>query len=126
MMKCGIDIVDTPRIARMIQRRGVARMPLFWTPGEIAECTAKDGSLKIDSLAARFACKEAVVKALGTGFYREGIKAPDIEILRHRSGEPYVTLHGNAKTYFARCGYTEIAISLTHTETVAAAVCVLQ
>ena len=125
-MKCGIDIVDTPRITRMVRRRGAEGLSLLWTQREIAECTGRDGSLKIESLAARFACKEAVAKALGTGFGRKGVRASDIEILRHPSGEPYATLHGTTKTYFDQSGYSGIAVSLTHTETVAAAVCILQ
>jgi holo-[acyl-carrier protein] synthase len=70
--------------------------------------------------AARFAAKEAVAKALGTGF-AEGVGWADIEVLRGGSGAPTVALHGGAARVAAQAGVTRVLLSLTHTRTTAGA-----
>ncbi len=125
-MKCGLDIIHHSRIESLASRRGTDYLTKIWTAREIADCTKADGTLRFDSLAARFAAKEAVSKAFGTGIYREGIRPDEIEILENPLGAPYVVLHGAAETYFNQNGFQEIEISLSHDGDLAAAVCVIQ
>lgn len=124
-MKCGIDIVDRIRVEKLVGRHERDKLIKIWTADELSESTDSKGRLKIDSLAARFACKEAVAKAIGTGFGKSGVSAGEIEILKNSLGEPFVILHGQTKAYFEQCGFHSIAVSLTHTDDVAAAVCII-
>jgi holo-[acyl-carrier protein] synthase len=124
-VKCGIDIVDIVRIEKLVSRHDRDKLSRFWTEGEIAGCTDSKGRLKIGSLAARFACKEAVAKALGTGFGKQGVSPEEIEIGKNDSGEPVVILHGKTKAYFEKCGFHCVSVSITHTGDVAAAVCII-
>jgi holo-[acyl-carrier protein] synthase len=124
-MKCGIDIVKIDRIQRLADRHSISSLERIFTSREIEICIDSKGHFKYPSLAARFACKEAVAKALGTGFGIKGVSASDIEILKNGSGAPYVILYGNTKEYFDKNGYTSIEISLSHTEETAAAMCVI-
>ena len=77
------------------------------------------------SLAARFAGKEAIAKALGTGVGPQGIGWTDLEILKEPSGAPKVVLHGAAKTWYDQLGGLSIAISLAHEQSHALAHCVI-
>lgn len=108
---CGTDIVEIDRI-----KAAVAKAPAFkdriFTAGEQSYCLAKKAG-RYSSLAARFAAKEAVAKALGTGM---GSKANplDIEVLNDSYGKPYVLLKGTAKETFELIGAENIDISLSH------------
>jgi holo-[acyl-carrier protein] synthase len=124
-LKCGIDIVSISRIGKLIQRRGETGLAAIWTQREIKDCKTKDGTLNISSLAARYAAKEAVAKAFGTGFLRHGIRPGDIEIQRNDSGEPCVVLYSASRSYFEQGGYNEIAVSLSHDADTATAMCVI-
>ena len=114
----GIDVVEVARIAAAIQRHGEPFLARLFTAGERAYC----GSRKIPALhfAARFAAKEAVVKALGTGI-GEHAAWLDLEITRDPSGAPKLHLSGAAAAFAHDHGITEIKISLTHARDYAAA-----
>ncbi len=118
----GIDLVETERVARAIERQGEAFLNRVFTPAERAYC----GSLAASacSYAARWAAKEAVAKALGTGI-GEGARWVEIEVTRDAAGQPGILLHGAAAASAAARGVKEVRISLTHTEHYAAAFAVL-
>src|SRR5687768_9591754 len=87
----GIDMVETARIARMLEEHGEQFMKRCFTQGE-RDYTA-DKRRAIEHLAGRFAAKEAILKVLGTG-WRHGIAWTDAEVVREPSGRPRVVLHG--------------------------------
>ena len=114
----GIDVVEVVRIASAIERHGEPFLAKLFTPAERAYCQhQKSPALHF---AARFAAKEAVSKALGTGI---GGQAGwlDLEIVRDPSGAPRLVLLGNAADFANHHGITEIQISLTHAREYAAA-----
>lgn len=114
----GTDLVETARIARSIQSHGEAFLSRCFTDGEIAYCRTHRASEL--PFAARFAAKEAVAKAFGTGI-GAAMNWTDIEICRLESGQPTVRLHGAAEQQAQDLGVTEIKLSLTHTASYAAA-----
>ena len=124
-LRCGIDIASIERIRGAVVRQGDAFLRKTFTQVELDYCLARGEESRYESLAVRYAAKEAVGKALGTGLMREGIALSDIEVLRAEGGEPSVRLTGGALRAFRRLGGVEIAISLTHEGDVAAASCVL-
>ncbi len=124
-MKCGIDLIHWNRIEALATRRGTGYLSKIWTAQEISDCTRTDGSFRYDSLAARFAAKEAVSKAFGTGFGREGVRLEEIEILENSMGAPYVVLHGETEAFFKRSGYEKIEVSLSHDQDISIAMCVI-
>ena len=103
----GVDIIEIDRIQKAIARWGETFLQRVYTESEL-ELYRK----KPSSLAARFACKEAVMKLLGTG--RNGINWREIETLSHPSGKPEVNLHGKAQSKAKELGLKEIAVSLSH------------
>ena len=103
----GVDIVEIARIQKAIARWGEAFLQRVYTGSEIELYRKKPASL-----AARFACKEAVMKLLGTG--RNGINWREIETLSHPSGKPEIKLHGKAQIKAKKLGLKEIAVSLSH------------
>ena len=109
----GIDIVDVPRFEKVLARRPKIVERLF-TEGE-----KLDTNLRPQRLAARFAAKEAVMKACGVGVGSTGWKT--IEVKKMRSGAPMVVLHGTAQDLADRVGIKNMHITLTHTDMTAAA-----
>ncbi|KNZ69815.1 holo-acyl-carrier-protein synthase [Thermincola ferriacetica] len=109
----GTDIVDNKRLYNILERVGERFLSRVYTPREIELCTNSKG-LKVQSLAARFAGKEAVAKALGTGIGPVGWK--EIEIVADASGAPTVKLTGKALEQARRQGICQTKISLSHTE----------
>jgi len=109
----GIDIVDVPRFEKVLARRPKIVDRLF-TEGE-----KLDTKLLPQRLAARFAAKEAVMKACGVGVGSTGWKT--IEVKKMRSGAPMVVLHGTAQDLADRVGIKNMHITLTHTDMTAAA-----
>ncbi len=103
----GVDIVEIDRIQKAIARWGEAFLQRVYTESEL-ELYRK----KPSSLAARFACKEAVMKLLGTR--RNGVNWREIETLSHPGGKPEVNLHGKAQHKASELGLEEIAVSLSH------------
>jgi holo-[acyl-carrier protein] synthase len=119
----GIDIVETPRIAGMIERHGDRFIERTYTEGEIAYCRGR--KRMVEHFAARWAAKEAASKAFGTGI-AAGIHWKDIEVLNEPSGQPRILFHGNAAKLADERGVTSVNLSITHTEGYSAAVVVLE
>lgn len=120
----GVDIVDIDRMRKILARsKSFSRLVFSADEQEYCEKTSSPET----HYALRFAAKEAVVKALGTGF-SEGIGVLDIEVRRNAKGRPYVALRGVAKDVAAKKGVRDIPISLsyTHTEAVACAMAITE
>lgn len=108
----GIDLVDTPRIERLLGEHEQRFLDRVFTANERAYCDA-GGKMRTQRYAARFAAKEAVLKVLGTG-WSGGIAWTDVEVIKEATGKPTVTLHGEAAEVAQRCGITALHISLSH------------
>ena len=108
----GIDIAEVPRIAEAIERFGERFLQRIFTPGEIRYCDSKANS--VERYAARFAAKEAAMKALGTG-WNHGVRWRDCEVVRAPGGRPNIVFHGKAGEVAAKLGVQNAALSLTHT-----------
>jgi holo-[acyl-carrier protein] synthase len=117
----GTDIIDVQRIERVIERNGGFINKVF-TPQEIAYCEAR--AAKAQSYAARFAAKEAMMKALGTG-WGEGVNWQDIEVVSEASGKPRILLSGQALATAKAMGAEHWHLSLSHERTAAIAFVVL-
>lgn len=115
----GVDLVWTARIAEMLRDHGQKFLDRCFTPAEQAYC-ASNTKRHVEHLAARFAAKEAVLKALGTGL-ADGISWTDVEIVRDASGRPEVVLHGRAAEVAVRQCIRTWLVSLSHIEKVAMA-----
>jgi holo-[acyl-carrier protein] synthase len=114
----GLDIAEVDRIEAAIGRRGAAFLERLYTPSEVAYCEShKD---KFERYAARFAAKEAAMKALGTGWSR-GVRWRDIEVAREPSGKPTLRLEGVARQIAQRMGVNNISLSITHSGNLALA-----
>lgn len=113
-LRTGIDLCEIARLRQAIERQGERLLARIFTPAERELC-----GRNYASLAARFAAKEAVGKALGTGL--GPIAFTDIEILRGENHEPLLRLHGKALERAHSLRLTEWAISLSHTQEYAAA-----
>jgi holo-[acyl-carrier protein] synthase len=108
----GVDLIEIPRIARALERWGERFLARVYTPAEIAHCRGR-----VPELAARFAAKEAVSKALGVGiWWGGGIAWQEAEVRPDRLGKPEVVLHGRAVDYAREQGLNHWAISLSHTD----------
>jgi len=117
MLRTGVDLIEIERLEQTIGRHGDRFLERVFTPGELQECGGN-----MASLAARFAAKEAVSKALGTGI--GAVTWREIEILRGPAREPVLHLHGAAAALAAQLGLETWSISLSHTFTHAVAVAV--
>ncbi|MBI3464094.1 MAG: holo-ACP synthase [Planctomycetes bacterium] len=107
----GTDIVECLRIAQMIERHAELFINRVYTSHEIDYCQSRKQATQ--HFAGRWAAKEAVLKALGTG-WRRGISWRDIEIRNDAGGKPIVAIHGGAKEAMERLGASEILISISH------------
>lgn len=108
----GVDTVDIERVVRIVNKYGERFLSRVFTEREIEY--ALSAKVKIhERLAGRFAVKEAVMKALGTG-KSGGILWKDVETLRGPRGEPRVKLHGKAREYAERAGIKTVHASITH------------
>jgi holo-[acyl-carrier protein] synthase len=119
----GIDIAEVPRIREAIERHGQRFLNRIFTKGEIQYCESKAN--RVERYAARFAAKEAGMKAIGTG-WNHGVRWRDIEVARKPGGRPSLVLHGKAAEFAAKLGATNIALSLTHTAEQAMAQVILE
>jgi holo-[acyl-carrier protein] synthase len=117
MIASGIDLIEIERFSSAVQRHGDRFLTRVFTPAELSEVGAN-----IASLAARFAVKEAVSKALGTGI--GPVAWREIEILRGPARQPLLCLHGAAAQTAADKGLSTWTISLSHTHTHAIAIAV--
>ena len=120
----GVDVVDISRMERIIKRSPAFAARVF---SEAERSYCNNNALASAHYAARFAAKEAVVKALGTGF-SDGIVVRDVEIVHTAHGRPVVALHGRAKEIADERHICEIPVSLsfTHSHAVACAVCITE
>lgn len=114
----GTDIIECLRIAKMIERHGEIFLTRVYTPHEIDYCTARKAATQ--HYAGRFAAKEAVLKALGTGWTR-GIQWRDIEVRNEMGGRPVIHLGGAAADLCRNNGIGEVLISISHCRTHATA-----
>lgn len=115
----GIDVIEIDRVRAVLERHPGRFLERVYTPEEVAFCRGR-----VPELAARFAAKEALMKALGTG--ARSVAWRDIEVLPDRRGKPRVYLYGGAAARAETIGLEEIDISLTHNNTfaIASVVCV--
>ena len=111
-MTCGTDIVEIHRIKDAIEKNGELFLKRVYTKNEIDYCE-KHNSNKYQHYAARFATKEAVSKALGTGFIGE-FSWKDIEVVNNENGKPRVILTGKALELFNSLNMKEIEVSISH------------
>ena len=119
----GIDIIEVPRIRGAHERFGARFLQRILHPAEIAYCLNHRDPAPF--LAARFAAKEAISKAFGTGIGRH-LAWHDMEVRRKQSGEPFVVLHGAGQQLLEARSARIIHLSLSHTVSYAAAVAVLE
>jgi holo-[acyl-carrier protein] synthase len=114
----GLDIAEIDRIEAAIGRHGAPFLERLFTPGEVAYCERHKN--KFERYAARFAAKEAAMKALGTG-WSQGVRWRDIEVTGEPSGKPTLRLEGVARQIAGRLGVKNISISITHSGNLALA-----
>ena len=119
----GIDIAEVPRIRKSIERFGQRFLERIFTAGEIRYCDSKAN--RVERYAARFAAKEAAMKALGTG-WNHGVRWRDCEVVRAPGGRPTIVFHGKASEFAAKLGVKNAALSLTHTSEQAFAQVILE
>ncbi|MBI3895628.1 MAG: holo-ACP synthase [Acidobacteria bacterium] len=109
----GVDITEVPRLREAIERYGERFLHRVFSRDEVAYCQRHRNCY--DRFAARFAAKEAAMKALGTG-WRRGVTWKDFEVVNLPSGKPTLRLTGKALEIFHSLGGTNLVLSLTHTD----------
>jgi holo-[acyl-carrier protein] synthase len=119
----GIDIAEVPRIREAIDRFGQRFIERIYTSGEIRYCDSKAN--RIERYAARFAAKEAAMKALGTG-WNHGVRWRDCEVVRLPGGRPTISFHGKASEIAVKLGMKNAALSISHTADQAIAQVILE
>src|SRR6202161_4219816 len=108
----GIDIAEVPRIRRAIERVRDRFLHRIFTAGEMRYCDSKAN--RMERYAARFAAKEAAMKALGTG-WNHGVRWRDCEVTRLPGGRPTMAFHGVSAGFANGVGGKNVALSITHT-----------
>jgi holo-[acyl-carrier protein] synthase len=116
-LAAGVDVIELYRVRQALERRGDRFLRRIYTPDELAFCRGR-----ISELAARFAAKEATMKALGTGV--RGIAWREIEVMPNRRGKPMVNLYGRARQRAEAIGLAGLDVSLTHSREYAVAMVV--
>lgn len=109
----GVDVVETARIENSLAKFGDRFLHRVFVEGEIAYCSAMPFAAR--HYAARFAAKEAVSKAFGTGIGK-AMGWRDIEVRRKETGEPFIVLHGDARALADQLNVTETLVSLSHSD----------
>jgi len=122
VLSLGLDLTRIYRMQEALDRRGQRFLDRVFTPGEQAYCERR-AVRRATHYAGRFAVKEAVMKALGTG-WRLGVRWVDIEVVRQPGQAPEVQLHGRSAEIAAERGIGRILITITHDAGIAAAVAV--
>ena len=120
----GIDLIEVERIKRALEKWGQVFKNRVFTKREIDYCENRNVN-KYRSYSVRFAAKEAMVKALGTGM-SEGMDFKDIEILNNEYGKPYIVLEGKAKEYFSALNGKNISLSISHCKFYAVACVIIE
>lgn len=118
----GIDMVDIPRIAEKLQKGTGFREKVFSTT-EIQYC--ENSAMPNESYAARFAAKEAFLKATGHGM-RLGYDLNHIEVINDANGKPFIKLNGKFQDFFNEQGWKTIHVSLSHIQTTACAFVIIE
>ena len=127
---CGTDLIRISRIERAVTRLGSRFLERVFHESELKAC-GWPGALRMSSLAARFAAKEAVSKALGTGIWRQGVQWTDIRIgqkkddASQQTGQPIVDLFGKALSRYQEMNGSSISISMSHDGDLALAFCII-
>ena len=124
MLSVGIDLVDVAAVTESVAVHAESYLERVYTPRELQECRAPDGTVDARRLAARFAAKEAAFKALGVG--DDAIPWQSVGVRSDRFGNPSLDLTGAAAALAAARGIDELVVSLTHEGPFAAAVVVAQ
>jgi holo-[acyl-carrier protein] synthase len=119
----GVDLAEVDRIRAAIERHGQRFIERIYTPAEIAYVERKAN--RYERYAARFAAKEAGMKAIGTG-WRHGVRWRDFEVTNLPSGRPTLQFHGAASRFADSLGVRNIALSITHTAVQAMAIVILE
>ena len=119
----GLDLTEVARIRRAIARHGRRFLERVFTPAEIAHVERKAN--RPEGYAARFAAKEAGMKAIGTG-WRRGVRWRDFEVVNLPTGKPTLRLHGQAARIAEGLGGQSISLSLSHTESLGMAIVILE
>src|SRR5579862_14856 len=119
----GIDVVEVPRVAAALQRFGRRFVERIFTENEIRYCDSKANPA--ERYAARFAAKEAGMKALGTG-WNYGVRWRDLEVVRPQGKRPSIVFHGKAAEVAKTLGAAHAALSITHTGEQAMALVILE
>jgi holo-[acyl-carrier protein] synthase len=114
----GLDIAEIDRIEAAVTRHGAPFLERIYTTREVAYCESHKN--KFERYAARFAAKEAAMKALGTG-WRRGVRWRDIEVARDPSGKPTLRLEGAARQIATGLGVKNISLTITHSGNLALA-----
>jgi holo-[acyl-carrier protein] synthase len=118
----GIDIIEVGRIQKVMEKDIGFREKIF-TPEEIEYCEKMKN--KYQHYAARFSAKEALLKAIGTG-WRFGIRFADIEVIHDEYGKPLIRLYGKAEELARQEGITAVHVSLSHVKEMATAVVIME
>ncbi|HEY7933115.1 MAG TPA: holo-ACP synthase [Solirubrobacteraceae bacterium] len=116
-LRVGVDLVDVERLRRLLEEHANSHERLFTTT-ELEYCQGK--RRRYEHLAARFAAKEAVLKAFGTGVSQR-MRFTEVEVLNERSGRPRVRLLGSVASFAENHGLSQLDVSLSHTESTALA-----
>jgi holo-[acyl-carrier protein] synthase len=119
----GVDISEVDRIAAAVRRFGDRFLKRVFTPAEVRYCMGKPNAA--ERLAARFAAKEAGMKAIGTGL-RGGVTWQDVEVVRLPGQRPVLQFHGKAAEFAERLGCKRTHLSLSHTKEQAIAYVILE
>lgn len=119
----GVDLAEVPRVRATVERFGARFIERVFTAAEIAYVERKAN--RFERYAARFAAKEAGMKAIGTGWKR-GVRWRDFEVANLPSGKPTLRLHGEAARVAEQLGVKAVALSLTHTAEMAMAQVILE
>ena len=119
----GLDLVEVARVRASVRRSGERFAKRVFTPDEIAYCAGR--ARKFEHLAARFAAKEATLKALGTGI-TGWASMQEVEVVHDAAGRPEIRLRGGVLRRARSLGVKATHLSISHTEGVAAAVVVLE
>ena len=120
----GLDLVDIARLQRLVAAKGERALRRLFTGGEAAYASAKQRPFL--HLAARVAAKEAAFKALSAADGSRGIGWREMEVVTGADGRPALALHGRAAACAAKLGVTRVHLTLSHSETTAGAVVVLE
>ena len=115
IVSVGVDMIEVARIQRALEDGGIGKRfrDRVYTANEIAYCEKK-GRGKYQSYAGRFAAKEAVMKALGTGWGAK-VSWSNIEVVRARGGKPEIALHNHTSAFAQKLGIRRLMVSITHT-----------